>query len=185
MRRGIVLTLALVACLLSACALNPPRIVSISPSRDVTDVATNQAISISFDRPMNRDSVEKRFALSPVLKDCEGSKNCRFAWTGNTLMFIHTHVNFALTTQYTVSMHAGYADASGQQNTLDHSWHFRTEGPPALTSVDPSDNASGIAPDRNIVLSFSRPMRADSMAGATQLRPHGPLFLPSKPRGDG
>src|SRR5205823_14646846 len=96
MRRGIVLTLALVACQLSACALNPPRIVSISPSRDVTDVATNQAISISFDRPMNRDSVEKRFALSPVLKDCEGSKNCRFAWTGNTLMFIHTHVNFAL-----------------------------------------------------------------------------------------
>src|SRR2546427_62780 len=132
MRRGIVLTLALVACLLSACALNPPRIVSISPSRDVTDVATNQAISISFDRPMNRDSVEKRFALSPVLKDCEGSKNCRFAWTGNTLMFIHTHVNFALSTAYTVAMHAGYADASGQQNTLDNALdgrahaHFRT-----------------------------------------------------------
>src|SRR5256885_2272214 len=159
MRRGIVLTLALVACLLSACALNPPRIVSISPSRDVTDVATNQAISISFDRPMNRDSVEKRFALSPVLKDCEGSKNCRFAWTGNTLMFIHTHVNFALSTAYTVAMHAGYADASGQQNTLDHSWHFTTEGRPMLSSVDPGDNAGSVAPDRNIVLSFSRAKR--------------------------
>ena len=185
MRRGIVLTLALVACLLSACALNPPRIVSISPSRDVTDVATNQAISISFDRPMNRDSVEKRFALSPVLKDCEGSKNCRFAWTGNTLMFIHTHVNFALSTAYTVAMHAGYADASGQQNTLDHSWHFTTEGRPMLSSVDPGDNAGSVAPDRNIVLSFSRAMRPDTMRAAVQLTPDTSFLLRTRPGGDG
>ena len=185
MRRGIVLTLALVACQLSACALNPPRIVSISPSRDVTDVATNQAISISFDRPMNRDSVEKRFALSPVLKDCEGSKNCRFAWTGNTLMFIHTHVNFALSTAYTVAMHAGYADASGQQNTLDHSWHFTTEGRPMLSSVDPGDNAGSVAPDRNIVLSFNRAMRPDTMRAAVQLTPDTSFLLRTRPGGDG
>jgi len=174
-----------VAPALAACALNPPRIVSISPSREVTDVPTNQTISIGFDRPMNHDSVERRFALAPVLPGCSGSKNCRFAWTGNTLMFIHTHVNFDLSTQYTVAMHAGYADASGQQNTLDHSWRFKTEGPPTLTSVDPSDNASGIAPDRNIVLTFSRPMRVDSMPGAIQLTPDVPFVLRSKPGGDG
>src|SRR5437868_894583 len=185
MRRGIVLTLALVACLLAACALNPPRIVSISPSRDVTDVAANQPISIGFDRPMNHESVERRFDLAPALPGCSGSKNCRFAWSGNTLMFIHTHVNFALTTQYTVSMHAGYADASGQQNTLDHSWRFKTEGPPALTSVDPSDNASAVATDRNIVLSFSRPMRADTMQAAVQLSPDTPFLMRSRPGGDG
>ena len=170
---------------LAGCALNPPRIVSISPGRDVADVPSNQTISIGFDRPMNHETVERRFDLAPALPGCNGSKDCRFAWSGNTLMFIHTHVNFALTTQYTVSMHAGYADASGQQNTLDHSWRFKTEGPPALTSVDPSDNASGIAPDRNIVLTFTRPMRADSMAGAIQLVPDVPFLLRSKPGGDG
>ncbi len=170
---------------LASCALNPPRIVSITPSREVTDVPSNQTISIGFDRPMNHESVEQRFDLAPALSGCSGSKSCRFAWTGNTLMFIHTHVNFALSTQYTVSMHAGYADASGQQNTLDHSWRFKTEGPPALTSVDPSDNASGIAPDRNIVLTFSRPMRADSLPGAIQLSPDVPFLLRSKPGGDG
>jgi hypothetical protein len=165
--------------------LNPPRIVSISPGREVTDVPSNQTISIAFDRRMNHDSVERRFALSPALAGCSGSKNCRFAWTGNTLMFIHAHVNFALSTQYTVSMHAGYSDASGQQNTLEHSWRFKTEGPPALTSVDPSDNASGIAPDRNIVMTFSRPMRADSMPAAIQLSPQVPFLLRAKPGGDG
>src|SRR5438270_5957613 len=185
MRRGLVLLAAMLAPLLGACALNPPRIVSISPSREVTDVPTNQTVSISFDRPMNHDSVERRFQLSPTLSACSTSKTCRYAWTGNTLVYIHTHVNFALSTQYTVSMHAGYADASGQQNTLDHVWHFTTEGPPTLTAVDPSDTASAVATDRNIVLSFSRPMRADTMQAAVQLSPDTPFLMRSRPGGDG
>jgi len=185
MRRGLVLLAAMLAPLLSACALNPPRIVSITPNREVTDVPSNQTISISFDRPMNHDSVERRFQLSPTLGGCGAATSCRFAWTGNTLVFIHTHVNFALSTQYTVSMHAGYTDASGQQNTLEHVWHFTTEGPPTLTSVDPPDNAASVAPDRNIVLSFSRPMRADTMSAAVQLSPDTPFLLRSRPGGDG
>src|SRR5436305_14447021 len=104
MRRGIVLTVAVLACLLSGCALNPPRSVSVSPSRDVTDVPTNQAISISFDRPMNHDSVEKRFQLSPALTECAGSRNCRVDWTGNTLMLINTHRHCDLSTAYTVAI---------------------------------------------------------------------------------
>jgi Tol biopolymer transport system component len=185
MRRGIFLFLALLAPLAAGCALNPPRIVSISPSRDATEVATNQTVAISFDRPMNHESVEKRFGLTPALTGCSAAKTCRFAWSGNTLTFIHTHVNFDLSTAYTVSMHAGYADSSGQQNTLEHSWRFRTEGRPALTAVDPPDNASAVAPDRNIVLSFSRPMRADSVHAALQLTPDVPFLLRSKPGGDG
>jgi len=185
MRRGLILLAAMLAPLLNGCALNPPRIVSIAPNREVTDVPTNQTISISFDRPMNHDSVERRFQLAPALSGCDASKTCHFAWTGNTLVFIHTHVNFALSTQYTVSMHAGYADTSGQQNTLEHVWHFTTEGPPILTSVDPADNATAVAPDRNIVLSFSRPMRADTMPAAVQLSPETPFLLRARPGGDG
>src|SRR5438309_4672895 len=185
MRRAVFVILALLAPLVSACALNPPRIVSISPGREATDVATNQAITINFDRAMNHESVEQRFGLSPALPGCSGSKNCHFAWSGNTLTFIHTHVNFDLSTAYTVSMHAGYADSSGQQNSLEHSWRFTTEGRPALSAVDPPDNASAVAPDRNIVLSFSRPMRADAMRAAVQLSPDAPFLLRSKPGGDG
>src|SRR3989442_13796055 len=82
-------------------------------------------------------------------------------------------------------MHAGYADATGQQNGLEHSWRFITEGRPALVAVDPPDNATAVAPDRNIVLSFSRPMQADSMRAAVQLSPDAPFLLRSKPGGDG
>lgn len=185
MRRGVLLVLALLAPLTSACALNPPRIVSISPGREATEVATNQAIAITFDRAMNHESVEQRFALTPSLPGCGGSKSCRFAWSGNTLTFIHTHVNFDVSTAYRVSMHAGYADATGQQNGLEHSWRFITEGLPTLVAVNPADGATAVAPDRNIVLSFSRPMRADSMRAAVQLSPDAPFLLRAKPGGDG
>jgi hypothetical protein len=185
MRRGLLLFLVLLAPLAAGCALNPPRIVSIAPNREVTDVPTNQVIGITFDRPMNHGSVEQRFAVKPALPGCSGSKNCHFAWSGNTLSFVHTHVNFELSTVYTVSMHAGYADASGQPNSLEHSWRFTTEGRPALNAVDPPDNATAVAPDRNIVLTFSRAMRADSMRAAIQLSPDVPFLLRTKPGGDG
>src|ERR1700687_4991662 len=185
MRRGVLLVLALLAPLASAWSLNPPRIVSISPGREATDVAPNHPISISFDRGMSHESVAQRFGLTPALAGCGGSKNCHFAWSGNTLTFIHAHVNFDVSTAYQVSMHAGYADASGQQNGLDHSWRFTTEGRPALTTVDPPDNATAVAPDRNIVVTFSRPMQADSMRAAVQLSPEVRFLVRSKPGGDG
>jgi hypothetical protein len=185
MRRGLLLLGGVLAPLLAACAINPPRIVSISPSREAQDVPTNQPISIAFDRSMNHDSVESRFQLSPVLPGCSESKDCGFAWNGNTMLFTHPHVNFALSTTYSVSLRAGYADASGQRNTLDHSWRFATENRPTLSSVDPSDNASGVGPDRNIVLSFSRPMQRSSVQQAVQLTPDTPFLLRSRPGGDG
>src|SRR2546430_9677695 len=129
MRRAVFVILALLAPLASACALNPPRIVSISPGREATDVATNQAITISFDRAMNHESVEQRFGLSPALPGCSGSKNCHFAWCGNTLTFIHAHVNFDVSTAHQVSIHAGYADATWQHNCIDQSSRIITEGP--------------------------------------------------------
>src|SRR6202521_546215 len=185
MRRAVLLVLVLLAPLASACALNPPRIVSISPAREATNVATNDVITITSTRPMNHQSFETRFALAPALPGCNGSKTCGFAWTGNTLTFIHAQVNFDLSTIYRVSMHAGYADASGQQNGLEHSWRFTTEGRPALTTVDPPDNATAVAPDRNIVVTFSRPMQADSMRAAVQLSPEVRFLVRSKPGGDG
>src|SRR2546425_11767299 len=113
MRRGVFVILALLAPLACACALNPPRIVSISPGREATDVATNQAITITFDRAMNHESVERRFGLSPAFPGCSESKNCPFAWSGKTLTFIPAHVNFDVSPAHQGSIHAAYADATG------------------------------------------------------------------------
>ncbi|HSO93861.1 MAG TPA: Ig-like domain-containing protein [Candidatus Dormibacteraeota bacterium] len=170
----------------TACAINPPRIVAISPGRDSQDVATNQEVRITFDRAMNHQSVESRFELQPRLTGCDASpRDCHFAWTGNTLVFLHTRINFDVSTQYSVRLSAGYADSSGQANTLDHSWRFSTEARPSLASVDPADNSTSVPLDRNIVLSFSRPMRADTIRSAIQLSPDTPFLIRGRPGGDG
>ncbi|MDQ6883477.1 MAG: Ig-like domain-containing protein [Candidatus Dormibacteraeota bacterium] len=186
MRRAILVLLVLLAPLVSAaCAINPPRIVAISPARDATEVATNQQIQIGFDRAMNHASVESRFELQPKLAGCDTTpRDCGFAWTNNTLVYQHGHVNLELSTRYTVRLKGGYADASGQSNTLDHSWHFSTEGRPSLAAVDPPDNATSVGPDRNIILTFSRPMRPDSMQAGIQLTPDTSFLIRTRPGGD-
>src|SRR2546429_7667520 len=132
MRPGLFVTLPLRAPPAPACGLNPPRIASSAPGREATEVATNQAITISFDRAMTHEWVEQRFGLSPALPGCSGSKNCHFAWSGNTLTFIHAHVNFDVSTAYQVSMHAGYAAATGQQKYPRHSCRFHPHYDPSL-----------------------------------------------------
>src|ERR1700730_1356279 len=185
MRRGVLLILAVLAPLVAGCALNRFPNLSIAPNREATEAPTNQPISISFDRPMNHESVETRFALKPALTGCGGNNNCHFAWSGNTLTYIHTHVNFDLSTAYTVSMHAGHADARGQQNTLEHSWRFITEGRPSLPAVAPADNASAVAPTRTTILSCRLQIRPDSIHAAVQVSPDVPFLLRPKPGGDG
>jgi Tol biopolymer transport system component len=172
--------------LATACALNPPRIVGISPGRDSQDVATNQDVRVTFDRAMSHESVESRFELTPRLSGCDSSpRDCRFAWTGNTLVFLHAHINFEVSTQYSVRLKAGYADSSGQTNTLDHSWHFTTEARPTLASIDPPEGSTSVPLDRNIVLSFSRPMRPDSIRATIQVSPEMPFLIRTRPGGDG
>ena len=187
MRRALLSALPLLFALCAvACAINPPRIVAISPGRDSQDIATNQEIRVTFDRAMNHESVETRFELTPRLAGCDSSpRDCSFAWTGNTFVFQHPHLNFELSTQYSVHLKAGYADSSGQANSLDHSWHFLTEGRPALASIDPADNSSTVPIDKNIVLSFSRPMRPDSIRAGLQITPDVPFLLRARPGGDG
>jgi len=178
--------LLLSALLAAACAINPPRIVAISPGRDAQDVATNQDIRVTFDRAMSHESVESRFELAPRLTGCDSSpRDCHFAWTGNTLVFLHTHVNFEVSKEYSVRLKAGYADASGQSNNLDHSWRFVTEARPSLVSIDPPEGATGVPLERNIVLSFSRAMRPDTIRAGIQLNPDILFLLRARPGGDG
>ncbi len=147
-------------------------------------MASNQEIRITFDRAMNHASVESHFELKPKLAGCADSPRCRYVWTNNTLVFTHLSVNLALATTYTVILHPGYADTQGMRNNLSHSWMFTTEGPPALTRVDPGDRATAVSPDRNIILTFSHQMDAGIMRNAVALEPETPFLLRQRPGGD-
>jgi len=183
---------ALVSCALvglgllcAGCSVDAPSIVAITPGRDARDVPANQEIRIAFDRPMDHRSVETRFELRPALGGCGSAAPCTLVWRGNAVVFTHPQVNFHLSTAYEVLLHGGYRDAGGKQNSLEHSWSFTTEGLPALTAVDPSDGSVGVPADRNIVLTFNRPMDLGSLKTAISLSPQTPYLIRPRPGGDG
>ncbi|HYM51349.1 MAG TPA: Ig-like domain-containing protein [Candidatus Limnocylindrales bacterium] len=175
---------AALASVLSACSVDAPNIVSIAPGRDARDVPTNQEIRIAFDRPMDHRSVESRFELRPPPDGCAGAAACGLTWQGNTLVYRHA-VNLRPDTRYDVVLHGGYRDANGKENSLEHSWAFVTEGLPALSTIDPADGALGVAPDRNIVLTFSRAMDLGSLRTAIGISPQTPFLVRARPGGDG
>lgn len=174
------LSAVLSAAVLTACAADPPKIVSVVPGRSGTDVPTNQDVRIDFDRPMDHASVESRFELQPVLPGCTASARCRFAWNRNAMIFSHQGVNFEPATIYAVVLHAGYADLSGQHDNFQRSWTFTTESRPTLQRIDPADRATGVALDRNVLLTFNRPMDATSIHQAIRLTPDVPFVLRKK-----
>src|SRR2546428_12693024 len=102
--RGVPFLLAtfLLTAALAACSADPPKIVSIDPSRGAGDVPTNQDIRVEFDRPMDHASVEGRFQLKPALPGRAVSARCPLVLNPNALIFPHKNVDQGPATTHTV-----------------------------------------------------------------------------------
>jgi hypothetical protein len=150
--------LPVVAIGLAACSPSAPAIEDVSPHKGDGNVAGDAPIKVTFDRPMDRHSVEFRFQLEPALTSCTASI-CPVRWNDRTLTFSHPQVEFQPDTRYQVHIKPGYRDAAGRVNNIEHVWEFRTESAPALQSSTPAADATGVAPDADLILQFSRPMQ--------------------------
>ncbi|MFY9614123.1 MAG: Ig-like domain-containing protein [Candidatus Dormiibacterota bacterium] len=156
---------------LSACLPSAPAIENVSPFKGQGGVAGDAPVSVTFDRPMDRDSVETRFELKPSVEGCDRVA-CPVRWTGSTFSMTHPGHPFSNDTKYRVFIHPGYKDAGGQVNTVEHVWEFQTEAAPMLRTATPATGATGVAADADLVLQFSRPIQAPTTAQLT-LRPTG------------
>ncbi len=74
----------------------PPEIVSISPSKGAIGIKTDTLIRITFNKEMDKKSVEDNFTIEPR---AQGG----FGWEGNTLIF-HPERDLAPSTTYTISL---------------------------------------------------------------------------------
>jgi hypothetical protein len=181
-RRGpFLLATLLLGAALAACSPDTPKVISIDPGRGAGEVPTNQDIRVEFDRPMDHTSVEGRFELKPALLGCAVSARCRFVWNRNALIFTHKSVNLEPATTYTVLLHGGYADLNGRHDSFERSWMFTTESRPALQRIEPGNRATGIATDRNILLTFNRAMDRTTIQPAIKIDPETPFLLRQRP----
>ena len=143
---------------LAACSPSAPAIEDVSPHKGDGNVPGDAPIKVTFDRPMDRQSVESRFQLEPALTSCTPSI-CPVSWNDRTMTFSHTKVEFQPDTRYQVHIKPGYRDTAARANSIEHVWEFRTETSPALQSSTPAADATGVAPDGDLLLQFSRAMQ--------------------------
>jgi len=144
---------------IAACAPGEPDIVRVSPAKGDVGVSPTAPIAVTFDRAMDRGSVEQRLEVDPAIPGCRPAR-CETAWSGNTLTLQHAGHPFFPATNYKVLLRRGYRDTHGQVDSFDHAWDFTTESAPALTSTAPSDGAAAVGVDADIVLQFSRAVLA-------------------------
>jgi hypothetical protein len=89
----------------------------IYPTGSNVSVETN--VSITFNQPMDRSSVENAFNITPYAKGT-------FIWIDNTMIFDPDN-DLIYNTNYTVILYEDAFDLIGNNLQKDYSWNFSTE----------------------------------------------------------
>lgn len=151
----------------SAADATPPRVSQVSPSRDETGVANNNAIVATFTEALDPASVTAAsFSVTSNGTAVAGS----VIYSGYTAIFRPAQM-FANTTQYTVNIR-GARDLAGNVMDADYSWSFISGtapdyDAPAVSSVFPLDGMLGVSINGSLLATFSEPMDASTVTTAS------------------
>ncbi len=138
-----------------------PKVVSWQPYRDARHVGPRQAITITFNQPMDHASVEAAFTFTVNGEPVGG----RFRWQGGDSPSAYESVTFVpeaplprdatCRVQLAASAHAP-RDGLTLKEPLE--WVFFTVRTPGILSVSPADGAEDVPPDQDVQITFASPM---------------------------
>nr|MBP7690013.1 Ig-like domain-containing protein [Thermoflexales bacterium] len=152
----------------------PPIVVNRAPERG-EEQGTESPISVSFDKPMDRASVEQSFAISPKIPG-------NFKWndTSTAVQFVPSGSGFARGETYNVTL----ADTAKAENgkTLGQPivFTFKAVGFIEVTQVMPV-NSVDVDPASEITVMFNRPIVPIRSASDTTPLPDPVTFDPPLP----
>jgi hypothetical protein len=138
-----------------------PEITFSEPSAGSYDVALDKAISITFSKAMNTDSVEQAFSISPQV-----GNETNFNWANtNKNLQISFDQNFADATSYSVVIASESRDLSDIAMGYDFLLPFTTIARPKLLTdqLYPKDSAENIPIQTKVQMTFSKVMNLDSV----------------------
>jgi uncharacterized protein YfaS (alpha-2-macroglobulin family) len=109
--------------------IGPPSIVATEPSQEARFVYSPRQLTIEFSRPMDHESVESRFSITPEIS------GQRLTWSDEQLV---VSGEFSPSTEYRVSIGRNARDAAQGLRTAEHfEWTFvTTERAPHLALED-------------------------------------------------
>ena len=128
----------------------PPVVVDFEPKRGAEVAPQQAALTLRFDRAMDKASVENALQIRPAV---EGE----VSWPdAQTLVF--RPQGLALATRYRVSLGEGVRAADGMTMTHGVEFAFQTVEPLAVTAYSPADEGEEVRVDAPILLTFNYPI---------------------------
>ena len=146
---------------------DPPTVTSTSPLDAAIDVAVDATISVTFSEDMDDLTIDTNtFGLdNGVTGSVSYDINSKTAtFTPSTDLYYET--------TYTATITTGAEDLAGNPIQSDYDWSFTTAAapdttPPTVDSTSPAANATGVAEDSNITVTFSESMDESTLTGST------------------
>jgi methionine-rich copper-binding protein CopC len=148
--------------------LTPPTVTVAVPANNVTGVAVGQAVTITFNEPIDQTSVSAlTFGVTQGTTKVPGT----ITTTATTATFAPT-ANLLPSTVYAVTVTAGVKDVAGNALGHDYTASFTTANAPdiilpMLNSTDPLFNATNVNRNKIVGITFSKPMNATTINNTT------------------
>ena len=143
----------------------PPVLTSVSPTDNSTGVAPSGNLALTFSETVvpGSGNIVIRNSNGTIAQSIPVTDSSQVSFSGNQVT-INPSSNLAAGSGYYVNIASGVIrDVAGNNYagiSNSTSFNFTTAAPldttpPVLTSVSPTDNSTGVAPSRNLVLTFS------------------------------
>jgi len=148
----------------------PPKVLSATPLHGATGVALNAKVSVSFDQPMDRTSVEGAFSLTPAPPGT-------FSWaTDSASVTFAPDAALQPSTVYDLTLSTAARSSAGTALLSTFTSGFTTGTTadterPTVVSFDPSDGKKEVGLDAVIVIEFSEPMQSSTLLAALKITP--------------
>jgi len=128
-----------------------PRLLEATPAPG-QELSLGEPIVLSFDQPMDSESVEGAFEISP---NVEGT----FQWPDSaTLHFLPHEDALVRDAEYRITVKTGARSLQGLALNREITFRSRVVGYLEVSDVFPGVDAAGIAPDTRIIVTFNRPV---------------------------
>ncbi|WP_235889566.1 Ig-like domain-containing protein [Flavobacterium restrictum] len=133
-----------------------PKVVSTDPINNAIGVALNKSISATFNMPMNALTLG---ATAFTVKQGDISVLGIITYSESTVTFTPS-IPLTGNTIYTCTITTDAKNLAGTALASNYIWSFTTSLLPIVVSTDPVNNATGIALNKSISVTFNMPMNA-------------------------
>ena len=156
-----------------------PMVTSTNPINKATNVAINSKISATFNVAMDPTTITNaKFTLMQGTTPVSGAVE----YVGGTTATFTPTTNLVVNSVYTATITTGVTDGNGKGIIKDYVWSFTTSGftdltPPTVTLSDPANNATGVAFNHAVVITFSEPMDQTTISALTFMFKQGTTLI--------